>query len=92
MLKTLLFCSRQSFDLPTCARRQVEKTVLVPTPRLRHGLFNRLVPPSLAKEELRRVARAEGVSKFSTPVGLENIIPVDLIVVGSVAVSKDGEN
>ena len=63
----------------------------MPTPRLRHGLFNRLTPPSLAKEELRRVSRAEGVSKFSTPVGLDNIVPVDLIVVGSVAVSKDGE-
>lgn len=69
----------------------MEKTVLVPTPRLRHGLFNRLLPPSLAKEELRRVARAEGVRKFSTPIGLDNIIPVDLIVVGSVAVSKDGQ-
>ncbi|XP_043222336.1 nucleolar protein dao-5-like isoform X3 [Amphibalanus amphitrite] len=69
---------------------EAEKTVLVPTPRLRHGLFNRLTPPGLSKEELRRVSRAEGVSKFSSPVGLDNIVPVDLIVVGSVAVSKDG--
>ena len=65
--------------------------MLVPTPRLRHGLFNRLVPPSLAKEDLRRCSRAEGVSKFSTPVELDKIVPVDLIVVGSVAVSKEGE-
>ncbi|XP_037068674.1 methenyltetrahydrofolate synthase domain-containing protein-like [Pollicipes pollicipes] len=47
-------------------------------------------PQARLRRNLHRVARAEGVRKFSTPIGLDNIVPVDLIVVGSVAVSKDG--
>ncbi|XP_050834938.1 methenyltetrahydrofolate synthase domain-containing protein isoform X2 [Serinus canaria] len=70
---------------------EARKTLLVPTPRLRNGLFNRIVPPPGAtKEMLRRCATSQGVRDFSVPVGLDSKAQVDLVVVGSVAVSEKG--
>ncbi|XP_063168984.1 methenyltetrahydrofolate synthase domain-containing protein [Candoia aspera] len=70
---------------------QARKTLLVPTPRLRTGLFNRIVPPPGAtKETLRKCATSQGVRDYSAPVGLDAKVHVDLIVVGSVAVSEKG--
>ncbi|XP_071236810.1 methenyltetrahydrofolate synthase domain-containing protein-like isoform X2 [Salvelinus alpinus] len=67
------------------------KTLLVPTPRLRTGLFNKIVPPEGAsKEELRVCSTSQGVKEFSVPVGLDSKVQVDLLVVGSVAVSEKG--
>ncbi|XP_027015033.1 methenyltetrahydrofolate synthase domain-containing protein isoform X1 [Tachysurus fulvidraco] len=73
------------------ATLQAGKTLLVPTPRLRTGLFNRIVPPHGAtKEDLRVCSTSRGVKEFSVPVGLDSRIHVDLVVVGSVAVSEKG--
>ncbi|NXO45458.1 MTHSD protein, partial [Locustella ochotensis] len=73
------------------AALQARKTLLVPTPRLRTGLFNRIVPPPGASREiLRRCATSQGVKDFSVPVGLDGKAQVDLVVVGSVAVSEKG--
>ncbi|NWV71936.1 MTHSD protein, partial [Malurus elegans] len=73
------------------AALQARKTLLVPTPRLRTGLFNRIVPPPGAtKEILRRCATSQGVKEYSVPVGLDGKARVDLVVVGSVAVSEKG--
>ncbi|NXR93814.1 MTHSD protein, partial [Hypocryptadius cinnamomeus] len=73
------------------AALQARKTLLVPTPRLRTGLFNRIVPPPGAtKEMLRRCATSQGVRDYSVPVGLDGKAQVDLVVVGSVAVSEKG--
>ncbi|XP_009075265.1 PREDICTED: methenyltetrahydrofolate synthase domain-containing protein [Acanthisitta chloris] len=70
---------------------QARKTLLVPTPRLRTGLFNRIVPPPGAtKEILRKCATSQGIKEFSVPVGLDGKAQVDLVVVGSVAVSEKG--
>uniref|UniRef100_A0A8D2DV44 Methenyltetrahydrofolate synthase domain-containing protein n=1 Tax=Sciurus vulgaris TaxID=55149 RepID=A0A8D2DV44_SCIVU len=70
---------------------QSKKTLLVPTPRLRTGLFNRITPPPGAnKDMLRKCATSQGVRSFSVPVGLDASILVDLVVVGSVAVSEKG--
>lgn len=70
---------------------QSKKTLLVPTPRLRTGLFNRITPPPGAtKEVLRKCATSQGVRNFSVPVGLDSSVLVDLVVVGSVAVSEKG--
>ncbi|XP_015351473.1 methenyltetrahydrofolate synthase domain-containing protein isoform X7 [Marmota marmota marmota] len=70
---------------------QSKKTLLVPTPRLRTGLFNRITPPPGAnKEMLRKCATSQGVRDFSVPVGLDSRVLVDLVVVGSVAVSEKG--
>ncbi|NXB72902.1 MTHSD protein, partial [Donacobius atricapilla] len=73
------------------AALQARKTLLVPTPRLRTGLFNRIVPPpGASKELLRRCATSQGVKDYSVPVGLDAQAQVDLVVVGSVAVSEKG--
>ncbi|XP_066540439.1 methenyltetrahydrofolate synthase domain-containing protein isoform X1 [Hoplias malabaricus] len=70
---------------------QARKTLLVPTPRLRAGLFNKIVPPQNAnKEDLRVCSTSQGVKDFSVPIGLEAKVQVDLVVVGSVAVSEKG--
>ncbi|XP_042561476.1 methenyltetrahydrofolate synthase domain-containing protein isoform X1 [Clupea harengus] len=70
---------------------QAKKTLLVPTPRLRTGLFNKITPPQGAsKEDLRICSTSQGVRDFSVPVGLDAKVKVDLIVVGSVAVSEKG--
>nr|XP_056718705.1 methenyltetrahydrofolate synthase domain-containing protein [Euleptes europaea] len=70
---------------------QAGKTLLVPTPRLRTGLFNQIVPPAgAAKDTLRKCATSQGVRDYSVPVGLDANVHVDLVVVGSVAVSEKG--
>ncbi|XP_037373949.1 methenyltetrahydrofolate synthase domain-containing protein [Talpa occidentalis] len=70
---------------------QSKKTLLVPTPRLRTGLFNRITPPPGAtKDTLRKCATSQGVRSYSVPLGLDARVAVDLVVVGSVAVSEKG--
>ncbi|XP_068586292.1 methenyltetrahydrofolate synthase domain-containing protein isoform X2 [Cebidichthys violaceus] len=70
---------------------EAEKTLLVPTPRLRTGLFNKITPPEGAsKEQLRICSSSQGVRDFSVPVDLDAKVKVDLVVVGSVAVSEKG--
>ncbi|XP_047437164.1 methenyltetrahydrofolate synthase domain-containing protein isoform X1 [Mugil cephalus] len=70
---------------------QARKTLLVPTPRLRTGLFNKITPPQGAsKEQLRVCSSSQGVKDFSVPVSLDAKVKVDLVVVGSVAVSEKG--
>ncbi|XP_041842457.1 methenyltetrahydrofolate synthase domain-containing protein isoform X1 [Melanotaenia boesemani] len=70
---------------------QARKTLLVPTPRLRTGLFNKITPPQGAsKEQLRICSSSQGVKDFSVPVDLDAKVKVDLMVVGSVAVSEKG--
>ena len=67
------------------------KLLLVPTPRLKTGLFNRIVPPPGSDTAmLKRCATREGITNYSTPVGLEHKVNIDLIVIGSVAVSPKG--
>ncbi|XP_056384340.1 methenyltetrahydrofolate synthase domain-containing protein isoform X2 [Hyla sarda] len=73
------------------AALQANKTLLVPTPRLRTGLFNRITPPpGASKEVLRICSTSQGVKDFSVPLGLDSAVQVDLVVVGSVAVSEKG--
>ncbi|KFQ93371.1 Methenyltetrahydrofolate synthase domain-containing protein, partial [Nipponia nippon] len=70
---------------------EARKTLLVPTPRLRTGLFNKIVPPSGATKEILRIcATSRGIKEYSVPVGLDGKARVDLVVVGSVAVSEKG--
>ncbi|XP_062474339.1 methenyltetrahydrofolate synthase domain-containing protein isoform X1 [Pezoporus occidentalis] len=73
------------------AALQARKTLLVPMPRLRSGLFNKIVPPLGATKEILRIcATSQGIKEYSVPVGLEGKAQVDLVVVGSVAVSEKG--
>ncbi|XP_077978647.1 methenyltetrahydrofolate synthase domain-containing protein-like [Glandiceps talaboti] len=70
---------------------EANKTLLVPTPRLRNGLFNKIIPPKGAnKDMLRKCSTSQGVKEFSVPIGLDDPIRVDVVIVGSVAVSTKG--
>jgi len=66
------------------------KIVLVPTPRLRDGLLNRIDPSSIPNGQLERAASKEGITTFGKPIGLKSQISIDLIIIGSVAVSRSG--
>jgi 5-formyltetrahydrofolate cyclo-ligase len=70
---------------------QAGKTLLVPTPRLRSGLFNRITPPADADDDiLKTCTTRQGTSEFSVAIGLDDSVTIDLIVVGCVAVSPKG--
>uniref|UniRef100_Q52L34-2 Isoform 2 of Methenyltetrahydrofolate synthase domain-containing protein n=1 Tax=Xenopus laevis TaxID=8355 RepID=Q52L34-2 len=70
---------------------EARKTLLVPTPRLRTGLFNKITPPPGANKEVLRIcSTSQGVKDYSVPMGLDAKVQVDLVVVGSVAVSVQG--
>ncbi|KAA0192952.1 hypothetical protein HAZT_HAZT009929 [Hyalella azteca] len=73
---------------------QSGKVLLVPTPGLRTGLFNRMDSRSAGDdttENLRLLAQNDGMKRFSTSLDLDADAKVDLVVVGSVAVSKSGQ-
>ena len=65
------------------------KTLLVPTPRLRGG-FHLLDPNRIDPRNWRRAATIGGVAEFGTPISLDELPHVDLMVMGSVAVSAAG--
>ena len=68
-----------------------KKTVLVPTPRLRYGFLNKIVPPADADKRMLKIcASRQGFSEYSSPVGLDDNVKVDLLLVGAVAVSPKG--
>ncbi|PVD32520.1 hypothetical protein C0Q70_07960 [Pomacea canaliculata] len=70
---------------------EARKNLLVPTPRLRTGLFNKIMPPEDAnKEMLRKCSTALGVKEHSKRISLTEKVTIDLVIVGSVAVSKEG--
>ncbi|KAI8777097.1 methenyltetrahydrofolate synthase domain-containing protein [Biomphalaria glabrata] len=71
---------------------QTQRNLLVPTPQLKTGLLNRVVPPegTTDKEKLRHCCTSQGVKENSKEVGLDEKIKIDLVVVGSVAVSRKG--
>ncbi|KAF2368293.1 5-formyltetrahydrofolate cyclo-ligase [Trinorchestia longiramus] len=72
---------------------QAGKVLLVPTPGLRTGLFNRMDSTSAGSdttENLRLLAQNDGMKRHSTSLDLDADAKVDLVVVGSVAVSRTG--
>lgn len=70
---------------------EMNKRLLVPTPRLRAGLFNKINPPAEAdKDILRTCSTSQGIKEYSSPISLEDKVKVDLVIVGSVAVTKEG--
>ncbi|CAD5114658.1 DgyrCDS3708 [Dimorphilus gyrociliatus] len=70
---------------------ECNKTLLVPTPRLARGLFNRIEPPANAnKKVLRTCSSTIGLKHYKTQIGLDTNVKLDLLVVGSVAVSPTG--
>jgi len=65
------------------------KTVYMPSPRLR-GSFVRLRPGKVPPGEARKAASLKHCLQYGEEVGLDELEAVDLVVVGSVAVSARG--
>ncbi|CAG5076667.1 Similar to MTHFSD: Methenyltetrahydrofolate synthase domain-containing protein (Bos taurus) [Cotesia congregata] len=72
------------------------KEILVPIPRLKSGLFFHVVPvtPNGAatptQQNLKAMATRFGIETHGKPVGIDADIKVDLVVLGSVCVSREG--
>ncbi|OIT34296.1 PREDICTED: 5-formyltetrahydrofolate cyclo-ligase-like protein COG0212 [Nicotiana attenuata] len=62
------------------------KKLLTPQPRLRTGFFSVLESSMLSPGTIKEACTSAGVAKYGRPIGLEEKIKVDLIVIGSVAV------
>ena len=65
------------------------KTLVIPTPRIRQG-FLIVRGDSLSKDMARRASSIAGMYKIGRSVDIGAMPHVDLIVVGSVAVSRNG--
>ncbi|XVE60105.1 hypothetical protein DITRI_Ditri05aG0100400 [Diplodiscus trichospermus] len=62
------------------------KKLLTPQPRLRTGFFSVLESSMLTASTINEACTSVGVAKYGRPIGLDEKIKVDLIVIGSVAV------
>ncbi|KAJ4701081.1 5-formyltetrahydrofolate cyclo-ligase [Melia azedarach] len=62
------------------------KKLLTPQPRLRTGFFSVLESGMLSPSTINEACTSVGVAKYGKPIGLDEKIKVDLIVIGSVAV------
>lgn len=65
------------------------KILIMPTPRLKHG-FLLLNPNEIPKSAYKEASSIHGAFKYGKICGINNMPEVDLIVAGSVAVSKQG--
>uniref|UniRef100_A0A0B7B2U2 Methenyltetrahydrofolate synthase domain-containing protein n=1 Tax=Arion vulgaris TaxID=1028688 RepID=A0A0B7B2U2_9EUPU len=62
-----------------------------PTTQKQSGLLIEVVPPEDAdNEKLRHCCTSQGVKEFSTEINSEDKVKIDLLIVGSVAVSRNG--
>ncbi|KAK9748744.1 hypothetical protein RND81_02G077500 [Saponaria officinalis] len=62
------------------------KQLLTPQPRLRTGFFSVLESQMLTPSTINEACTSVGVAKYGRPIGLDEKLKVDLIVIGSVAV------
>ncbi|XP_028763833.1 5-formyltetrahydrofolate cyclo-ligase-like protein COG0212 [Neltuma alba] len=62
------------------------KKLLTPQPRLRTGFFSVLESNMLTPAAIKEACTSVGVAKHGKPIGLDEKLKVDLIVIGSVAV------
>lgn len=65
------------------------KLLVMPTPRLKRG-FMLLDPQRIPRKDLAKASTIRGAFKHGRACSLRELPQVDLIVVGSVAVSRDG--
>ncbi|GMN48519.1 hypothetical protein TIFTF001_017684 [Ficus carica] len=62
------------------------KKLLTPQPRLRTGFFSVLESSMLSPSTIKEACTSVGVAKYGRPIGLDEKLKVDVIVIGSVAV------
>ncbi len=78
-------------QLPVRARALLDaKRLYMAVPRLRKEKAFILLDPHRLRPPLRRAASIKGADEFGTPVGIEGMDHVDLIVCGTVAVNRKG--
>ncbi|KAI8423131.1 hypothetical protein MSG28_014210 [Choristoneura fumiferana] len=79
-------------DLNKVICLEQKKTLYVPVPRLQTGFLNRLDLPEGENEPaaIRKAVSRNGMETFGKPIGIEDSVSLDLVVMGSVAVSKEG--
>ncbi|XP_058779079.1 5-formyltetrahydrofolate cyclo-ligase-like protein COG0212 [Vicia villosa] len=65
------------------------KKLLTPQPRLRTGFFSVIESNMLTLGTIKEACTSVGVAKYGRPIGLDEKIKVDLIVIGSVAVDPN---
>ncbi|KAL2894462.1 hypothetical protein RDABS01_010371 [Bienertia sinuspersici] len=65
------------------------KKLLTPQPRLRTGFFSVLESQMLTPSKINEACTSLGVVKYGKPIGLDEKIKVDIIVIGSVAVDPN---
>lgn len=69
------------------------KNLYVPVPRLKEGLLKHIsVPEDANKNALKQAVSRKGIDENGTTIGVNDNIHIDLLVLGSVAVSKEGED
>jgi 5-formyltetrahydrofolate cyclo-ligase len=88
-------CNPDSPQKPVRLRALREgKVVYMAVPRLRNARpFIELDPARLRRklgDDLGRAATIRGAFRYGRPVRLEEMLPIDLVVAGSVAVTRDG--
>lgn len=64
-------------------------TVITPTPRLK-GAFRRLDPAKIPREHYAEAATLKRGGRWGEDVALDALPPIDLVVMGSVAVTRGG--
>jgi 5-formyltetrahydrofolate cyclo-ligase len=64
-------------------------TVITPTPRLK-GAFRKLDPARIPRQHYAEAATLKRGGKWGEDIGLAELPKVDLVVMGSVAVTRDG--
>ena len=70
---------------------QAGKTLFVPTPGMSNHVLSKLtLPEKQTKRSLRTTVTRQGVTELSEPVDIDSGVPLDLFIVGSVAVSSKG--
>ncbi|CAK9830991.1 Methenyltetrahydrofolate synthase domain-containing protein [Anthophora retusa] len=70
---------------------EANKEILVPIPRLRSRLFLHATPvPGASKSELTTLSKIHGLIEAGKPFDVDSPIKIDLVIMGSVCVSRDG--
>ncbi|CAH0401623.1 unnamed protein product [Chilo suppressalis] len=69
-----------------------KKTLYVPVPRLQNGFLNRLelTEGETGPAAIKKAVSRKGMETYGKPIGIEHCVTLDLVVMGSVAVSKEG--
>ncbi|KAK4875414.1 hypothetical protein RN001_011836 [Aquatica leii] len=66
------------------------KNLYVPVPRLKEGLLKHISLPKDSNITLKQIVSRKGIEENGTVIGVQDQIHIDLLVLGSVAVSREG--